>query len=120
MHELRVTTFAVLALAYATPAQAQSPYGIGRAATPEEVAGWNIDVGGSSLPPGSGSVSRGHQVFDQQCALRARAASAIDWRAGRAAQNEAVQQTPVVMDSGVRRDDRGDYLPALPPLLSLN
>ena len=68
MHELRVTTFAVLALAYATPAQAQSPYGIGRAATPEEVAGWNIDVGGSSLPPGSGSVSRGHQVFDQQCA----------------------------------------------------
>jgi mono/diheme cytochrome c family protein len=70
MHELRVTTFAVLALAHATPAQAQSPYGIRRAATPEEVAGWNIDVAGdgSSLPPGSGSVSRGHQVFDQQCA----------------------------------------------------
>src|ERR1700724_1029856 len=70
MHELRVTTFAVLALAHATPAQAQSPYGIRRAATPEEVGGWNIDVAGdgSSLPPGSGSVSRGHQVFDQQCA----------------------------------------------------
>ncbi len=34
-------------------AQAQSPYGIGRAATPAEIAGWNIDIGrdGSGLPP---------------------------------------------------------------------
>jgi len=51
-------------------ARAQSPYGIGRTATPAEIAGWNIDIGrdGSGLPPGSGTVSRGREVFAQQCA----------------------------------------------------
>src|SRR5205823_2452376 len=45
-------------------------YGIGRVATTAEIAGWNIDVGGdgSNLPPGSGSVSHGSEVFGQQCA----------------------------------------------------
>jgi cytochrome c len=68
--ELYISGLAVLALACATPIQAQSPYGIGRAATPAEIAGWNIDVDrdGNNLPSGSGSVSRGHDVFDQQCA----------------------------------------------------
>jgi S-disulfanyl-L-cysteine oxidoreductase SoxD len=51
-------------------AAAQSPYGIGHAPTPAEIAGWNIDVGrdGSALPPGSGSVSHGREVFAQLCA----------------------------------------------------
>lgn len=68
--KLRIAAFAVFALVCATPAQAQSPYGIGRAATSAEIAGWNIDVDGHghNLPPGSGSVSRGRDVFDQQCA----------------------------------------------------
>ncbi len=54
----------------ATCALAQTPYGIGRVATPAEVAGWNIDIGrdGSGLPPGSGTVSHGREVFEQQCA----------------------------------------------------
>jgi cytochrome c len=58
------------ALACVTPVQAQSPYGIGRPATPAEIAGWNIDIDrdGHNLPPGSGTVSHGHEVFDQQCA----------------------------------------------------
>jgi S-disulfanyl-L-cysteine oxidoreductase SoxD len=49
---------------------AQGRYGIGRTATPAEIAGWNIDVDrdGNNLPPGSGSVSHGRDVFDQQCA----------------------------------------------------
>jgi len=53
-----------------TSAQAQSKYGIGRPATPDEIAGWNIDIGrdGSGLPPGSGTVSHGHEIFVQQCA----------------------------------------------------
>ena len=70
MRELRIATFAVLALACATSAQAQSPYGFGRPATPAEIAGWNIDIDreGHNLPPGSGTVSLGRQVFDQQCA----------------------------------------------------
>src|SRR5258705_1962720 len=67
---LELAAFAVAILLCATRAEAQSPYGIGRVATPAEIAGWNIDVGGdgSSLPPGSGSVSHGSEVFDQQCA----------------------------------------------------
>jgi cytochrome c len=68
--ELQIAAFAVFALASTTPAHAQSPYGIGRAATPAEVAGWNIDIDryGNNLPPGSGSVRHGREVFDQQCA----------------------------------------------------
>jgi S-disulfanyl-L-cysteine oxidoreductase SoxD len=70
MHNLRIAVFAVLALACATPTRAQSPYGIGRAATPAEIAGWNIDIDshGNNLPSGSGSVSHGGEVFEQQCA----------------------------------------------------
>jgi mono/diheme cytochrome c family protein len=70
MREFRIAAFAAFALACTTAAQAQSPYGIGRAATPAEIAGWNIDVDryGHNLPSGSGSVSRGRDVFDQQCA----------------------------------------------------
>ena len=69
----RRLVFAALAVATllcVTSAKAQSPYGIGRAATTAEIAGWNIDVGGdgSNLPPGSGSVSHGREVYDQQCA----------------------------------------------------
>src|ERR1700682_1204625 len=68
--ELSIAAFAVLAFMGTTRAQAQGAYGIGRVATPAEIAGWNIDIDreGHNLPPGSGSVSHGHEVFDQQCA----------------------------------------------------
>jgi len=68
--ELCIAALVVVTLACAMRAQAQSPYGIGRSATPAEIAGWNIDIDrdGNNLPAGSGSVSRGHEVFDQQCA----------------------------------------------------
>src|SRR3984885_4251745 len=61
---------AVTALGLSAPARAQSHYGIGRTATEAEIAGWNIDIGrdGENLPAGSGSVSHGREVFDQQCA----------------------------------------------------
>ena len=70
LREPRIAAFAVFAFVCATAAQAQSPYGIGRAAAPAEIAGWNIDIDrhGNNLPPGSGSVSRGREVFAQQCA----------------------------------------------------
>jgi cytochrome c len=61
---------AAVLISSASGAMAQGTYGIGRTATPAEIAGWNIDVGrdGSGLPPGSGSVSHGREVFAQQCA----------------------------------------------------
>ena len=57
-------------LALASVARAQGLYGIGRSATPAEIASWNIDIDrdGNNLPSGSGSVSRGREVFGQQCA----------------------------------------------------
>src|SRR5471030_2848789 len=68
--KLCIAVFAAVAMISASVAQAQSPYGIGRLATPAEIAGWNIDVDrdGNNLPPGSGSVSHGREIFDQQCA----------------------------------------------------
>jgi cytochrome c len=44
--------------------------GIGRAATPEEIAGWDIDIrpDGQGLPPGRGSVKDGEALFTQRCA----------------------------------------------------
>ena len=68
--ELSIAAFAVLALLGIKRAEAKGAYGIGRVATPAEITGWNIDIDrdGHNLPPGSGSVSRGHEVFDQQCA----------------------------------------------------
>jgi mono/diheme cytochrome c family protein len=68
--EIWIVAAVFAASASGAGAQAQSPYGIGRVATAAEIAGWNIDVGrdGSGLPPGSGSVSHGREVFAQQCA----------------------------------------------------
>jgi mono/diheme cytochrome c family protein len=68
--EFHVAVLAVLALASAARALAQSPYGIGRPATPAEIAGWIIDIDrdGNNLPPGSGSVAQGRKVFGEQCA----------------------------------------------------
>src|SRR5664279_1622534 len=68
--EVYAALLAAVALTAAASAQSQSPYGIGRPATSAEIAGWNIDIDrhGNNLPPGSGSVSHGHEVFDQQCA----------------------------------------------------
>jgi cytochrome c len=70
LHETCGIAIAILLWTWASGAQAQSPYGIGRPATAAEIAGWNIDVGrdGSNLPEGRGSVGQGRDVFAQQCA----------------------------------------------------
>jgi len=57
----------------AVPARAGGPgqFVYGKAATPQEIAGWNIDVRGSDgagLPPGKGNVTHGADVFAQACA----------------------------------------------------
>jgi cytochrome c len=53
----------------AAPA-AKRLYGIGRAATPQEIAGWDIDVrpDGQGLPPGQGSVKDGEEIYLTRCA----------------------------------------------------
>jgi cytochrome c len=48
---------------------AQFP-GVGRPATPAEIAAWDIDVRADfkGLPPGSGSVARGQEIWESKCA----------------------------------------------------
>jgi cytochrome c len=68
--DLRLISLTLLVAGCTCQAQAQERYGIGRTATPAEIAGWNIDIGGndgSNLPAGSGTVERGQTVFAEQC-----------------------------------------------------
>lgn len=46
-------------------------YGYGKEATPQEIAGWDIDVrpDGLGLPPGSGSVTDGETLFEEKCSV---------------------------------------------------
>jgi mono/diheme cytochrome c family protein len=49
----------------------KQPFGHGTPATPEQIAGWNIDArgdDGEGLPPGKGDVARGTDVYADQCA----------------------------------------------------
>ena len=68
-------SFACLLWALAMPAQAQDKaavpdYGIGTAATAEQIAGWDIDIrpDGAGAPPGSGSVKKGEALYMERCA----------------------------------------------------
>ncbi len=65
----------LLAAAWGSAAWAQASPGsafpgIGRAATPMEVQAWDIDVRPDfkGLPPGSGSVAKGMEVWEAKCA----------------------------------------------------
>jgi cytochrome c551/c552 len=63
-------SFALAMLVACTGAYGQQPFqGIGRAATPAEIAAWDIDVRPDfkGLPPGSGSVKRGEDVWEAKC-----------------------------------------------------
>ncbi len=50
--------------------QMEGGYGLGRAAHPEEIAAWDVDVlpDGRGLPEGSGDVFTGEEVFIDKCA----------------------------------------------------
>lgn len=46
-----------------------APLGLGRAATAEEIAAWDIDIraDGQGLPPGSGDARTGRMLYQEQC-----------------------------------------------------
>ena len=54
----------------AADAGAIKKLGIGREATVDEVAAWDIDVrpDGQGLPPGKGTAAKGEEIFQTQCA----------------------------------------------------
>ena len=45
----------------------EQTYGFGHPASPEEIAGWDIDIApdGTGLPPGSGTVAQGKALYDR-------------------------------------------------------
>ena len=64
-----LTAFATVAIAQ-TKKEPPRNYGIGHVATPEQLAGWDIDVrpDGQGAPAGSGSVKDGEKVYMDKCA----------------------------------------------------
>lgn len=78
MYNLAKNYFKILVLILASQglfisaayAKAEGHYGLGRIATQEEIAGWDIDVrpDGLGLPAGSGSVADGEGLYEGQCA----------------------------------------------------
>ena len=72
LHVQRALAALVLGTAAgAVAAQSASPFpGIGRAATPKEVAAWDIDVRPDfkGLPKGSGTVAQGMEIWEAKCA----------------------------------------------------
>ena len=65
-----ILTLALVATAGVALAQSSKYPGIGRAATDKEVKAWDIDVRPDfkGLPPGSGSVAKGQDVWEGKCA----------------------------------------------------
>lgn len=63
-------TFAVVLLLSSSSVYADKYSNIGRAATQQEVAAWDIDVRPDfkGLPKGSGSVAKGQQLWEGRCA----------------------------------------------------
>jgi len=62
---------APMALAGDMSASGEGAFHLGRPATAEEVAAWDIDIrpDGTGLPPGKGTVAAGEEVFTEQCAM---------------------------------------------------
>lgn len=60
----------VAATLLASPVAAEK-LGLGRAALPEEIAAWDLDISpdGTGLPVGSGNVLDGEEVFAEACAM---------------------------------------------------
>ncbi len=67
---LNVLAASAVVLSVASPVLA-GPLGLGRAATPDEIAAWDIDVrpDGVGLPEGEGSVLDGEEIFAEKCAV---------------------------------------------------
>ena len=65
----KLLKFSALAAVIAAPVAAET-LPLGRAALPEEVAAWDIDIrpDGLGLPVGSGSVWDGEELYEAQCA----------------------------------------------------
>jgi S-disulfanyl-L-cysteine oxidoreductase SoxD len=70
MRRIGIAVVCGLGLAALSHAQAPATFGIGRPATPAEIAALDIDVGpdGVGLPPGRGTAADGAPIYAARCA----------------------------------------------------
>src|SRR6202158_445934 len=68
MRKTLLVAASALTMASAIAGAAEGP-NLGRVATPEEIASWDISIGpdGAGLPPGSGTPQQGEQVYLAKC-----------------------------------------------------
>src|ERR1700682_3686016 len=68
MRKTLLVAASALTMASAIAVAAEGP-NLGRVATPEEIASWDISIGpdGAGLPPGSGTPKQGEAVYAQKC-----------------------------------------------------
>ncbi len=66
----RTWSTTAVALALVVGVAAADGYGIGTPATPEQIAGWDIDIrpDGLGLPPGQGIADDGEAIYVEKCA----------------------------------------------------
>jgi S-disulfanyl-L-cysteine oxidoreductase SoxD len=64
----RLVTASASLLVLSSAALADGP-GLGRVATPDEIASWDISIGpdGAGLPPGRGTPKQGQAVYAEKC-----------------------------------------------------
>jgi len=64
----RLVTVSASLLVLSSAALAEGP-GLGRVATPDEIASWDVSIGpdGAGLPPGRGTPKQGETVFAEKC-----------------------------------------------------
>ena len=64
----RLAAAASALLVLSSPALAEGP-GLGRIATPDEIASWDISIGpdGAGLPPSRGTPKQGETVYAEKC-----------------------------------------------------
>lgn len=64
----RLVTASASLLVLSSAALAEGP-GLGRVATPDEIAPWDVSIGpdGAGLPPGRGTPKQGETVFAEKC-----------------------------------------------------
>jgi S-disulfanyl-L-cysteine oxidoreductase SoxD len=70
MSRLLKLSAVTLSLALASIPALSGPLGIGREATPAEIAAWNISIrpDGAGLPEGKGTAKQGEEIFQERCA----------------------------------------------------
>ena len=70
MRRVMVLIAALAACRAQRTAEQPRHYGLGRAATEQDIAARDVDVGpdGAGLPPGSGTAAQGEVLFTQKCA----------------------------------------------------